>query len=59
MGFSGRYFNRVLFVCCLVWDSGVGSPWNVGLSSTEASLGQRGQTSENGHGDGEVFRWKE
>lgn len=41
MGFSGRSFNRVLFVCCLVWGGGVGSPWNVGLSSTEASLGER------------------
>lgn len=39
MGFSGRFFNRVLFVCCLVWGSGVGSPWNVGLSSREGFSG--------------------
>lgn len=42
MGFSGWFFNRVLFVCCLVWGGGVGgvgSPRNVGLSSTEGLSG--------------------
>lgn len=42
MGFSGWLFNRVLFVCCLVWDSGVGgvaSPRNVGLGGTEELSG--------------------
>lgn len=39
MGFSGWFFNRVVFVCCLVWGGGVGSPRNVGLSSTEGLSG--------------------
>lgn len=39
MGFSGWFFNHVLFVCCLVWGCGVGSPRNVGLGSTEGLSG--------------------
>lgn len=42
MGFSAWFFNRVLFVCCLVWGYGVGvvgSPRNVGLGSVEGLSG--------------------
>lgn len=39
MGFSGWFFSRVLFVCCLVWGSGVESPRNVGLSNPEGLSG--------------------
>lgn len=51
MGFSGWCLKRVVFVCCLVWGGGVGSPRNVVLSSTEGLSGAeegRRQRTETG-----------
>lgn len=42
MGFSGWFFNCVLFVCCLVWGCGVGG---VGWGSSECWPGQHGSLS--------------
>lgn len=60
MGFSGWFFNPVLFVCCLVWGDGVGSPRNVGLSSIEGLSGtEEGRRQKNGCGHGEVCKRKD
>lgn len=55
MGFSGWFFNCVLFVCCLVWGCGVGGVGILGMLAWAAwnpLSGRGGQTSENGCGDG-------